>query len=106
MLGLTKTQKCSIAIKAFDDSVPPVEAPIENIIFTSTDEAVCRVEQDPVDPKKATVFAVEDGVAQINVSADADLGEGEMPLTGVLSVEVQTVFGKSLGIEVGTPEEQ
>lgn len=107
MLPLTKTQKCTIKVKALDSQVPPVEAPMENIQFISTDESVCSViQEDPTDLSKAVVYAHNDGVAQINVSADADLGEGEMPLEGVLSVEVQTVFGTNLGIEVGTPEEQ
>ena len=106
MLQMKSTQKASFAVKAFDSSEPPQEAPLEGITFTSSDETVCTVVQDPTDPKKAEVIGVGDGVAQILVNADADLGEGEIPLEGTLVVEIQSVIATNLSFEVSEPVDQ
>jgi len=106
MIGLTKTQKVTIGVQAFDSSVPPVEATVENIVFASTDESICTVVQDPVNPNQAEVIAHEDGVAQIHVTADADLGEGVLLIEGSLNVEVQSIIATGFSFTVGTPTEQ
>lgn len=106
MLALTKTQKATIGVQAFDSSVPPVEAVVENITFASSDESVCTVVQDPTNPTQAEVIAHADGVAQILVSADADLGEGTLPISGTLNVEVQSIIATGFSFTVGTPLEQ
>lgn len=46
------------------------------------------------------------GVTVINVSADADLGEGVQPITDVLNVTVVDPQASNLGVTVGTPEDK
>ena len=59
------------------------------------------------DGMSAEVFALGAlGVTQVIVSADADLGEGVKPITGILDVTV--IGGEAIGftINTGVPEEQ
>ena len=44
------------------------------------------------------------GQAQIQVTADADLGEGKREITGVLDVEVKAAEAVTAGIVPGEPE--
>jgi hypothetical protein len=44
------------------------------------------------------------GTTQVNVSGDADLGEGVTTITGLLDVQVVAGQAVSLEIEAGTPE--
>lgn len=46
------------------------------------------------------------GVCQVNVSADADLGEGVMNISGLLDVEVKAGPAVSLGVSAGVPQEK
>jgi len=46
------------------------------------------------------------GSSQISVSADADLGEGVKPIVGTQDIEVVAGEAVTVGITVGTPEEQ
>ncbi len=107
MLQLTNTQQCPIAVSGVDKKGNPAE--LDSVIFTSSDPSVATVEPDPSDPgnqNKALVKAVAAGTAQINVTADADLGDGTTELTGTLDLTV--VAGQAVGFEIktGTPEEQ
>lgn len=43
------------------------------------------------------------GSGQINVSADADMGEGVKTITGVQEIEITASEATSLGITAGTP---
>jgi hypothetical protein len=44
------------------------------------------------------------GGAQVNVTADADLGEGARPITAVQDIEVRAAEATQLGIRAGAPE--
>ena len=104
MLQLTNTQQCPIAVSGVDKKGNPAE--LDSVVFTSSDPSVATVDADPSDPNKALIKAVAAGTAQINVSADADLGDGVNTLTGTLDLTV--VAGQAVGfvINTGTPEEQ
>ena len=43
---------------------------------------------------------------QVNVKADADLGEGVTEIIGTLDVEVQAGAAVSMTVNAGTPTEQ
>jgi hypothetical protein len=59
------------------------------------------------DGLSAVVAATDNlGFVQIRVSADADLGEGVEPITGVLDLEITGGKAVSFGIIAGTPREQ
>ncbi len=104
MLQLTNTQQCQLSIAGVDKKGNP--AGLEGIIYSSSDPSVAAVTQDAADPSKALVVAVAAGTAQINVRADADLGDGVTELTGVLDVTVVPGQAVSFVINTGTPEEQ
>lgn len=104
MLQLTNTQQAALSISGVDRKGKP--AGLDAIQFSSSDPNVATVTQDTADPSKAVVKAVNAGTAQINVSADADLGDGVNTLNGALDVTV--VAGQAVGLSIGTgtPEEQ
>jgi hypothetical protein len=104
-LTLTAVQQVGVSVSAVDAKGNP--APVENVQFSSSDEAILTVTVDPTDPTKATAVAVgTTGTAQVKVQADADIGEGIKNLTGLLDVEVVAAEAVSLGIAAGTPEDQ
>jgi hypothetical protein len=104
MLQLTNTQQCGLAVSAVDRKGNA--ARVDAIVFSSSDVSVATVAADDLDASKALVKAVAPGTAQINVTADADLGDGVAPLSGTLDIVV--VAGQAVGfvINTGTPEEQ
>ena len=104
MLTLTSTQKAALSVTAVDAKGNP--APVENVVFSGSDPAVAVVQQNASDPTKATVFGRTIGTMQVKVTADADIGEGEKELAGLLDVEVVAAEAVALGITAGTPEEQ
>src|SRR5262245_59688375 len=104
MIQLTDTQQVSISVSGVDAKGFP--APLENVTMTSSDGTIASVVQDATDPSKGMVVAGVPGDAQIQVTADAKIGEGVKELTGTLDVHV--VAGEAATITVGTgvPEEQ
>jgi hypothetical protein len=98
MLKLTSVQAQALEFKALDKKRNPAKvdgAPV----WTSSNEAVATVEQSE-DGLTAVVKAVGPGTAQVNSTADADLGEGVRQLIGVLDVEVAAA--EAVTIEIGT----
>lgn len=104
MLKLTTTQQSALAISGVDRKGQP--AGLDSIVFSSSDPSVATVTPDASDPSKAILKAVAAGTTQINVTADADLGDGVNELTGVLDVNVVAGQAVSLAISTGTVEEQ
>ena len=104
MLTLTSTQKAALSVTAVDAKGNP--APVENVVFIGSDPAVAVVQTNASDPTKATVFGRTVGTMQVRVTADADIGEGEKELAGLLDVEIVAAEAVALGITAGTPEEQ
>lgn len=104
MLKLTSTQQASLSISAVDARGKPAQ--VDDVTWSSSDESVATVTVDPTDPRKATVKSVDAGTAQINVSADADLGDGVSTLTGLLDLTVLAGQAVALVISTGTPSEQ
>jgi uncharacterized protein YjdB len=79
-----------------------------SVKWTSSDETVATVTQDAADPLKAVIVAGLPGTAQVNVSADADLGDGIATIAApALDVTVLAGQAVALGsIATGTPEAQ
>lgn len=104
MLLLTDTQKCPLSITPVDSKGNPAEvdgAPEWSV----ADPALLTIDVAP-DGMSATIAAVGPlGSTQVNVTADADLGAGTEPVSGVLDVTVQAGKAVSLGIKAGAPEE-
>jgi hypothetical protein len=103
-LTLTAVQQVGVSVSAVDAKGNPAQ--VEDVVFSSSDEAVLLVKPDTSDPHKATAVAVAVGTAQVKVQADADIGEGVTNLTGLLDIEVVAAEAVSLGMTAGTPEDQ
>lgn len=83
-------------------------APVEagSIEYSSSNEAVATVTEDPNDETKFAIKAVGAGTTQINYSADADLGEGVVPISGFTDVEVTPAQATGFNVTFGEPQEQ
>jgi hypothetical protein len=104
-LVITDTQEVGLSISPVDKKGHPakVDGPP---VWTSSDDSIATVSAAE-DGLSAVVSAnVNLGKAQINVSADADLGEGQTSITGTLEIEVVAGEAVSLAINAGTPSEQ
>jgi hypothetical protein len=74
------------------------------ITYTVDDDTLCVVN---VDPNDSSVIEVEtktdaEGLATITINADADLGEGVVPITGSFQVSVVKPQATNFGITPGT----
>lgn len=101
-IQLTDIQKVTLSISAVDAAGN--SAPIENAAWVSSNPAVLTVTAslDGLSAVAETVGPL--GNAQVQVSADARIGEGEVNLQGILDVEVVASEAVSLNVAAGTPE--
>ncbi len=109
MLQLVDTQKCAVGVGApVDAKGAPAQVQDGSVVWSSSDPNVATVTADATDPLKAVVVAGLPGTAQINVSADADLGDGVTSIAApALDVTVLAGQAVALGsIATGTPEAQ
>lgn len=102
MIQLTDIQKVSLAISAVSAAGNP--APIENAVWASSDESILIVEAAPDGLSAVATTVGPLGNAQVQVFADARIGEGEVQLPGILDVEVISSEAASLNIAAGVPE--
>ena len=74
--------------------------------WSVSDESVLTLEvsEDGLSCKAVTTGKLGD--AQVNVVADADMGEGVVEITGVLEVSVKAGAAASVAVTAGTPEEK
>lgn len=110
-MQLTSSQKCTIEFgQPVDKKGFPAQVQEGSVSFAIGDDSAT-VEQDANNPLKATVFAVHPAsdptvATVITVTADADLGDGVVSITGTEPLLV--VAGQAVGFgpaNVGTPEE-
>lgn len=73
--------------------------------FTSSNEEVFVVERDPNLELVFKIVPKGPGVAQLDYSADADLGEGVKLISGFTGIEVIPAEATGFGIKFGEPEE-
>jgi hypothetical protein len=104
-LTLTSVQQASLTVSAVDAKGNP--APVDNVVYRSSDPTIIELQEDSEDPTVAWVVAVGAlGNAQVTVAADADIGEGVKALTGLLDVTVVAAEAVAISIETGVPEDQ
>lgn len=106
MVSIKSTQEQDIQISTFDRLGNPAPVEAGSVKFVSSDESVFTVHQDPEDQTKAVVKAKGLGVAQLNVSADADLGEGVVTIEGFTGVEILPALAVGFGFVPGEIREQ
>lgn len=106
-VSMTSTQFVEGTLQAVDSKGRPAKVQEGSITFTSSDEAIFTVEQDPNDPFKVKLVAVGEGIAQLDYSADADLGEGVSTIEGFTAVEVLPAMAIGFGaMTFSAPQEQ
>ena len=103
-LILTDSQQATLTIQPVDKAGNA--AAVEDVAWTTSDDTVLTV--TPSEDGLTAVVAITGklGVAQVNVTADAQIGEGAVEITGVLDVEVKAGQAVALSIAAGAPEEK
>jgi hypothetical protein len=101
---ITATQQVVASIQPVDKKGNP--ARVDGAPVWAGDDALLTVVPE-ADGLSATIIAKGPlGHAQVVVTADADLGEGIVPLTGVLEVDIVGGQAVSLSIATAEPTEQ
>jgi hypothetical protein len=105
MFVMTDSQKTKLSIAVVDKKGNPADvdgAPT----WTSSDPSIVAVTPSE-DGFTADVVAVGPiGQAQVNVTVDADMGEGKTELSGVLDVQIVGGAAASVAISADVAEEQ
>jgi hypothetical protein len=104
MLMLRDDQKVSLSIQPLDAKGNP--AKVDGVpTWNNSDEAIGTLAAAP-DGFSAVYTAMQTGVAQVSVSADADLGMGVRTISGTLDIQIEPGEAVSLGITAGVPAAQ
>jgi hypothetical protein len=104
-LILTDLQKVTLSIQPVDAVGNP--ARVDGVpAWSCSDETVVTIDVagDGLSCVATSVGPL--GTAQVNVTADADLGDGVKSIAGTLDVEVMASEAVSLTIVAGTPEDK
>ena len=103
MITLTDLQKVSCSIKPVDAMGNPAQ--VDGVPEWSVSDSAMLTVVPSSDGLTAVVSTVGPiGTAQVTVTADADLGEGLVSISGVLDVTITGSQATSLSITAGTPE--
>lgn len=105
-LKLTTSQKCSMQITPVDAKGYPTTVQAGSVEWTSSNDTIVMVTEDATDETKAVAVSVAPGTTTVQVTADADLGAGVVPIVGTLEIEVLPGQAVSVTIAPGTPENQ
>lgn len=84
----------------------PAKVEAGTVEYLSSDPSVASVEEDPSDETKFKIVAHAPGVCQVDISADADLGEGVSTVSGFVAVEVLPEAATGFGVTFGAPQDQ
>ena len=104
-LVLTDIQKCSLTV-AFVDARGNA-APVDGVPVWSVSDSTVLSIAPAADGMSADIVAAGPlGASQVSVTADADLGSGNIPVVGTLDVTVVGSQAVSANINAGTPSEQ
>jgi len=100
---LPDTKKVPLTVGFVDAAGNP--ATVEGApAWASSDEAIVTISDVAADGLSAFAVAVGPlGTAQVSVTADADLGEGVVPVIGVLDIEVAASQAVSAAVAAGEP---
>jgi len=84
----------------------PAKVEAGSVEYSSSDPLVATVEEDPNDETKFKVVAHSPGISQVDISADADLGDGVVTISGFVAVEVLPENATGFGVTFGAPQDQ
>lgn len=103
---MTSVQFVEITLAPVDLRGNP--APVENIVWESSDPSMLEIVPDTENPGHIRVNALGPvGTAQINVSADVNMDpEVAQNISDFVAFEIRTAFANSLGMSVTEPQDQ
>lgn len=106
MVLMTSVQFVEITLEPKDLRGNP--APVENIVWESSDPTMLQVVPDETNPAKVRVNALGPvGTAQVNVSADVNMDpEVVQSLSDFVAFEIRVAFAANLGMFVSEPQDQ
>lgn len=97
MANITTDQNYpNVKLMIMDSSVPPRPAMVDGIPMWASSDATILTVVASADGMSAIVDTVAPGVARITVSADADVGAGVIPITGVSDDVIVSMGTKGL----------
>lgn len=104
MFNLSIDEKVSVALAITDRTGAP--ARVDGAPVWATSDATLLAVTAAADGLSAELVAGEtaDAVATVTVTADADLGDGVMPIVGVLTVALTGGRAQFIALTPGTPE--
>lgn len=106
---LTNTQEADFVYpEPVDKKGQPAPVQAGSVKLSSSDETVLVVVQDPTNPYKGIARAVGNGTADVNIEADADMGDGVTLIHGE-PIHVTVTGGQAVGFgspSFGPPREQ
>lgn len=106
MVTMKVTQFVEGELQPVDRLGNPAQVEAGTVQFTSSDEAVFVVARDVENELKVKLVATGAGVAQLDYSADADLGEGVVTITGFTGVEISPEQAVGFAVTFGEPQDQ
>lgn len=106
MVTMKVTQFVEGILQPVDRLGNPAQVEAGTVQFTSSDEAVFVVARTAEDELKVKLVATGVGVAQLDYSADADLGEGVVTITGFTGIEITAEQAVGFAVSFGEPQDQ
>lgn len=106
MAEMTTTQFVDVELTPKNRLGAPALVQPGSVLFQTTDAAVLVVEADPENELKVKVVAKGEGTAKLQYTADADLGEGVVAISGEVTFLIQPAQAEGFGITLGEPQEQ
>lgn len=103
---ITDTQFIEGQVQPVNKKGQPSQVEQGSVEYSSSNEAVFTVTEDADDETKFVVTAVGAGTGQLNYSADADLGEGVVTITGFTDIEITPAQATGFNVTFGEPQEQ
>jgi hypothetical protein len=104
MLSLSAVQKCNVSIQPVDVKGNPAAVDGGPLWSVSADGVVTL--SPAADGLSCVISGLAPGSVQVNVTADADLGEGVRSITGTLDVTVIAAEAVGFTIQTGPVEDQ
>lgn len=106
MVLMTSVQFVEVTLEPKDLRGNP--APVENIVWESSDPTMLQVVPDEINPAKVRINALGPvGTAQVNVSADVNMDpEVVQSLSDFIAFEIRVAFASTLGMSITEPQDQ
>jgi len=106
-LTMTSTQQATGQVQPVDIKGNPAQVEAGSVDFAIEDPSIAEVIEDPDDETKFTVRALGPvGVTRLNITADADLGEGVKHIETFAAIEITPAGAVGFGVTFAAPTEQ